>query len=100
MARIASEGANAGRRAQVFYATDAAYAIAILVFVRQLLELGLGAGIELVALHLPLPSDLVAALRAHGIETREVPPVGTARSAYYRHSWVKLRVLELVEYSR
>jgi len=43
-----------GRRAYVFYATDRTYAIAVLVFVKRLRQLGIGAGIEVVAPHLPL----------------------------------------------
>ena len=84
----------------VFYATDEDYAIAVLVFVHLLRELGLREDADVVALHLPLNPSIVEKMRRLGIRTRLVAPIPGVRVGHYRHCLVKLRALTLIEYER
>jgi hypothetical protein len=96
------------RLAYAFYATDDAYAVAVLVFVRLLRERGVREDIDFVVLHHSLSPGLVQAIAQGGISPRPVPPLGgtftsplrRARSSYFRHSLTKLRVFALTEYDR
>jgi alpha-N-acetylglucosamine transferase len=84
----------------VFYATDHAYAIAVLVFVCLLQRLGVSGDADLVLLHLPLPSQLVSKLRDQGVLTVAVLALPYVDDPYYRHCLVKLRTFQLIEYDR
>jgi len=88
------------RYAYVFYATDIAYATAVLVFVRLLKELGIRSDVDLIILHLPLPEHILKKMRQMGIVTRRVPELRYTYSKYFEHSLVKLRVFELTKYER
>lgn len=87
------------RHAYVFYATDDAYGVAVLVFVRRLRELGVAPDADVLVLHLPLSRPVVARMDALGIQRREVPVVGR-QGGYFKDSLVKLRIFELTEYDR
>jgi alpha-N-acetylglucosamine transferase len=87
------------RYAYVFYATDDAYGVAVLVFVRLLRQLGIDTKTDVLVFHLPLAEPIVARMDELGIERREVPGSGR-RSGYFRDSIVKLRIFELTEYDR
>lgn len=90
-----------GRRAYVFYATDRTYAIALLVFVHRLRQLGIAPGIAVVALHLPLPNHLIEAMHGLGIETRRVEALPSAGGSwYFRDCRVKLRVFQQFDFDR
>jgi hypothetical protein len=91
---------SGNRLAFVFYATDEDYAVAVLVFVRILQELGIRKDADVVALHLPLNASIVEKMRRLGIRTRLVAPVPGVKVWHYRHCLVKLKVLTLTEYER
>jgi alpha-N-acetylglucosamine transferase len=87
------------RFAYAFYATSDTYAVAVLVFVHLLRQLGIREDADVVVLHLPVSRHLVNAMRKMGIQTRLVTPLRNARGAYH-HCFVKLRIFELSEYER
>jgi hypothetical protein len=87
------------RCAYVFYATNDAYAVAALVFVRRLRELGLRADLDLVALHHSLSRPLVEAMGELGVVARPVAPLRGKRGGF-RDALTKLRLFELIEYDR
>jgi alpha-N-acetylglucosamine transferase len=87
------------RHAYVFYATDDAYGVAVLVFVRRLRQLGLAADADVLVLHLPLSPPVVARMDELGIQRREVTGF-RQRGGYFKDSLVKLRIFELTEYDR
>jgi hypothetical protein len=64
------------RLAYAFYATSDAYAIAVLVFVSLLRKLGVRGDADLLVLHRPLPSRIVATMREMGFTTMLVPAPG------------------------
>ena len=84
----------------VFYATDEAYAIAVLVFVHLLRDLGIRNDVDLLLLHLPLSAPIMEKFQRLGIKTRLVKGFYGARNKYYQHCYVKLRLFERAEYDR
>ncbi len=92
---------KSGKRwAYVFYATNREYAIAVLVFVRLLRQLGIRDDADVVVLHLPLSGRIIARMRDLGISTVPVPKLRYVNHRYYRHCLVKLRIFQLFEYER
>ena len=98
MSQILSLPKSKNRYAYAFYATDHAYAIAVLVFVRVLQRLGVRRDVDLLLLHLPLPRQLLTKMRGLGMLTAEVPALPYINSPYYRHCLVKLRIFQLTQY--
>jgi len=88
------------RFAYAFYATCDEYAIAVLVAVHQLIQLGSQDGIDFVVLHLPLSQSILSRMHAMGIKTRRVEPLPHTHGQYFRDCLVKFRVFQLVQYSR
>jgi hypothetical protein len=96
------------RFAYAFYATNDAYAVAVLVFVRHLRQLGIRDDIELLALHHGVSPPLVEAMVEVGIAPRQVsplrdgwiPPLKRAGSSHFRHCLTKLRVFVPGEFDR
>jgi hypothetical protein len=88
------------RYAYAFYATDHAYAIAVLVFVRLLQRLGVRHDADLLLLHLPLPRQLLTKIRDLGMLTAEAPELPYIGYPYYRHCLVKLHIFQLTQYDR
>ena len=88
------------RLAFVFYATDENYAVAVMVFVHLLRDLGIRHDADVVLLHLPLRPKVTKKIRRMGITTRLIETVQTVENWGFRHCLVKLRVLELAEYER
>jgi alpha-N-acetylglucosamine transferase len=91
---------SGNRLAFVFYATNGDYAIAVMVFVHLLRDLGIRQDADVIVLHLPLAPLILEKMRRMGLLTRLVEPLDNVRHQHYRHSLVKLRVLELAEYDR
>lgn len=112
---------SGNRLAFVFYATDETYAAAALVFVHLLRELGMRDDADIIVLHLPLASWIVEKMKSMGIKSRPHFPLdsgmtekmrqmgvssrlfGTApnvKKDFYRHCFLKLKCLQLVEYDR
>ena len=96
-------------RAYALYATDDAYALAVLTFTRLLRQRGIGEGIEVVVLHHGVRPRVVSAFEEQGLRPRRVAPLRRAAAlsrlrrgptSYFRHSLTKLRVFELAEYER
>lgn len=90
----------APRRAYVFYATNDTYAVAVLVFVRLLRQLGIRGDTDVVVLHLTLSEHLLVMMESMQIVTRRVPAPALVRDRLCRHCLVKLRVLGLTDYER
>ncbi len=71
------------RLAFAFYATNDEYAVAVLVFVHLLQQLGIRKDADVVVLHLPLAPDLLGMMKRMGIRSK--PPSNgqspTARQA-------------------
>lgn len=88
------------RLAFVFYATDEPYAVAVMVFVHLLRQLGMRPDADVIVLHRPLAAWITDKLNEMGITTRLVEPVRKLIHRYYRHCLVKLRIFELTEYER
>lgn len=88
------------RFAFVFYATEENYAIAVLVFVHLLRGLGMRQDADVLVLHLPLAAEILDKMKRVGIATRRVKPFRHVMNGHYRHSFLKLRIFELVEYDR
>jgi hypothetical protein len=88
------------RLAYVFYATNHAYAIAVLVFVRLLRRLGIRGDADLLLLHLPLPAQLVTKVREVGMVPVLVPSLPYVDYPYFKDCLVKLRIFQLIEYDR
>jgi hypothetical protein len=109
------------RLAFVFYATDEDYAVAVLVFVQLLRDLGIRDDADVIVLHLPIGSSIVKKMKQMGIANRvqlplapamaekmkrmgitsrlfETPP--SVKNAFYRHCFLKLKSFQLVEYDR
>jgi hypothetical protein len=86
--------------ALVFYATDEAYALAVMVFVHLLRGLGIRDDADVILLHLPLSSLTLEKMKRLGITTRLVETVQTVKYGGFRHCLVKLRILELAQYER
>ncbi len=84
----------------MFYATNHAYAIAVLVFVRLLRRLGIRGDVDLLLLHFPLPAQLVTKVREAGIVPVLVPDLPYIDYPYFRDCLVKLRIFQLIEYDR
>jgi hypothetical protein len=84
----------------VFYATDEIYAVAVMVFVHRLQDLGIRSDADVVLLHLPLSQKILQRIKRLGITARQVETVQTVKSWGFRDCLVKLRVLELAEYDR
>lgn len=99
---VSSEGLaeRKNRLAFAFYATDDNYALAVLVFLHRLRDLGMRSDADVVALHLPVSPVLTAMMREMGIITKLVEPLEQVGDPYYRHSLVKLRIFELTQYDR
>lgn len=91
---------SANRKALVLYATDDTYGEAVVVFVRLLKILGFPEDVDIVTLHLHLSPSLVDVMKQEGILTRSVQELNPVKNQYYRHSLVKLRLLQLSEYER
>ena len=88
------------RWAYVFYATNDAYAIAVLVFVHLLRQFGIRSDADLVVLHLPLSREIVAKMREMGMVTALAPAIPYVHHRYYRNCLVKLRIFQLFEFER
>lgn len=109
------------RLAFVFYATDENYAIAVLVFVHLLRELGIRDDADIVVLHLPIAPWIVEKMRRMGMMSRVYYPLAPAmtekmkgmgiesrafetapnvKKGFYRHCFIKLKCLRLLEYDR
>jgi hypothetical protein len=91
---------TANRYAYVFYATNDTYAIAVLVFVRLLRQIGVREDADIVLLHLELSPRLAAKARAMGVHTRQVAPLPYVSGSGYEDCLVKLRIFDLTEYER
>ncbi|MFC1719767.1 glycosyltransferase [Pseudomonadota bacterium] len=89
-----------GRHAYVFYATNAQYALAVLVFVKLLRDSGVSPDCDIILLHLPLAKSLLQKIREAGIITRARTSPRRLPHAYYRDCLLKFRIFELVEYDR
>jgi hypothetical protein len=91
---------SSNRLAFAFYATDENYAVAVVVFVYLLRDLGIREDADVIVLHLPLAPPILQKMARMGITTRVVEPFPVARNEYFRHCLVKLRILELADYER
>jgi hypothetical protein len=88
------------RLAYVFYATDDIYAVAVLVFVRLLRDLGARSDADILVMHAPLSSALREKMQRLGITTRLVRRYPKAMNASFRHCLLKLKIFGLSEYER
>ncbi len=87
-------------RACAFYATNDAYAVAVLVAARRLKQLGIADAVDLVVLHTNVSPYLVNLMREAGllpILSRSPRP---AAGRTFRDSLLKLRVFQMVQYER
>ena len=84
----------------VFYSTSERYAAAALVFVHLLRGLGIRGDADVLLLHFPLPPAMLDRARKMGIITRPVAAFRGGPRNHYRHCYVKLRALGLIEYER
>ncbi len=91
---------SGNRYAYVFYATNHAYAIAVLVFFRLLRRLGIRGDADVVVLHLSLPPHLVSLMREMGMVTVLFPELTYIDYPYFRDCLNKLRIFQLIEYDR
>jgi alpha-N-acetylglucosamine transferase len=69
-----------------------------MVFVRQLQQFGLAKDIDVITLHANVGSDVLARMRKLGIKTVPADPVASVRNPYFKHSLIKLRVFQLLDY--
>src|SRR4029077_14823364 len=88
------------RLAYVFYATDDIHAVAVLVFVRLLRDLGARSDADILVMHAPLSSALRKKMQRWGITTRLVRRYPKAMNASFRHCLLKLKIFGLSEYER
>lgn len=91
---------TSNRLAYVFYATNQAYAIAVMVMVRMLQRLGIRNDADLIVLHLPLARSILTKMREMGLTTVRVPVLPYIDYPYFKDCLIKLRILQLIEYDR
>lgn len=94
------EKINKNRFAYTFYATNDAYAIAVLVVVKQLKLLGARNDVDFVVLHLSISKYIQAKMDEMGIITKKVDPLRYTYGMYYRDCLIKLKIFQLIEYER
>jgi hypothetical protein len=83
-----------------FYATNDAYAVAVLVATRRLRKLGIAPDIDIVALHHNVSGYILDTMRALGVITIPASPPWPAARRCFRDSLLKLRIFQLIPYER
>ena len=83
-----------------FYATNDAYAVAVLVATSRLRKLGIAPDIDIVALHHNVSRYILDSMRGLGILTVSARPPWPATVRCFRNSLLKLRIFQLSQYQR
>ena len=86
--------------AYAFYATNDAYALAVLVAARLLRKAGVRSDTDFVVLHLNVSVELREAMEKAGMITIECEPLRFVYDSFYTDCLTKLRILQLVQYDR
>jgi alpha-N-acetylglucosamine transferase len=97
---VVKQKISRNRFAYTFYATDDAYAIAVLVVVKQLQKLGTRDDVEFVLLHLSISNYILSKMHEMGITTQKVNPLRYTYGTYYRDCLIKLKIFQLTQYDR
>lgn len=97
---VVKQNNGRNRFAYTFYATNDAYAIAILVVVKQLKELGVRNDVDFLVFHLSISKYILAKMDEMGIIIKKVEPLRYTYGKYYRDCLIKLKVFQLIQYDR
>lgn len=92
--------APGSRFAYVFYATNDQYAMSAAVACLMLRKLGALQHVDSVLLYSKVSEYVLRAARQAGLRTKRVSSPSDLGAGYFRHSLLKLRVLQLVQYER